>query len=66
MLTWAERKKIRTEYYYSHVYQHKLVNCLACNGSGYYDHDGSPLCSSCEGTGKERVSPKDYAYRSRF
>ena len=26
--------------------------CLACNGSGYYDHNGSPPCWSCEGTGK--------------
>ena len=26
--------------------------CIACNGSGYYDHNGSPKCSSCNGTGK--------------
>ena len=29
--------------------------CTACNGSGYYDHNGSPKCSSCNGTGKEEV-----------
>lgn len=25
--------------------------CTACNGSGYYDCDGSPKCDSCNGTG---------------
>jgi len=25
--------------------------CIACNGSGHYDHNGSPPCGSCEGTG---------------
>ncbi len=33
----------------------KLVKCLACNGTGYYDHNGSPKCSSCNGTGYEIV-----------
>lgn len=28
--------------------------CIACNGTGRYDHDGSPKCSSCDGTGKEK------------
>ena len=32
----------------------KLVPCVACNGSGRYDHNGSPKCSSCGGTGKVR------------
>jgi DnaJ-class molecular chaperone len=27
--------------------------CTACNGSGYYDHNGSPPCGVCSGTGKE-------------
>lgn len=31
--------------------------CLACNGSGHYDHNGSPVCSSCHGTGK-RHNPR--------
>ena len=26
--------------------------CTACNGSGYYDHNGSPPCGACNGTGK--------------
>jgi len=25
--------------------------CIACNGTGYYDDDGSPPCGSCNGTG---------------
>ena len=32
----------------------KLVTCTACNGSGYYDHNGSPPCGCCNGTGKVR------------
>lgn len=31
--------------------------CTACNGSGHYDHDGSPTCTSCAGTGKQRAKP---------
>ncbi|CNI59837.1 hypothetical protein [Yersinia bercovieri] len=31
--------------------------CSACNGSGYYDNDGSPYCGACGGTGKERFQP---------
>ena len=27
--------------------------CMACNGSGTYDHVGSPPCMICNGTGKE-------------
>ncbi|QIG65911.1 putative anti-TRAP protein [Ochrobactrum phage vB_OspM_OC] len=27
--------------------------CIACNGSGHYDHNGSPKCDSCEGSGYE-------------
>jgi len=50
--TFQERKRRRTEYYMRFVYKKKLVKCAACNGSGYYDNDGSPSCSSCDGTGK--------------
>lgn len=32
----------------------KLVTCIACNGSGHYDHNGAPTCGSCNGTGKVR------------
>jgi hypothetical protein len=31
---------------------------LACNGSGRYDHNGSPPCGSCGGTGWERQMRK--------
>lgn len=27
--------------------------CVACNGSGYYDNNGSPTCGACDGTGVE-------------
>ena len=29
--------------------------CIACNGSGHYDHNGWPPCSACNGTGKVNV-----------
>ena len=32
----------------------KLVRCTSCSGSGYYDHNGSPKCGACNGTGKHR------------
>jgi len=25
--------------------------CIACNGTGKYDHNNSPKCGSCNGTG---------------
>lgn len=56
MKDFKQRKKERTDYYEKYVKGRKLVECTACSGSGYYDHDGSPECSSCEGTGKERAS----------
>ena len=31
-----------------------IQTCMACNGSGYYDHNGSPKCSACGGKGKVR------------
>lgn len=33
------------------VKQPKPEKCIACNGSGRYDHNGSPKCASCNGTG---------------
>jgi hypothetical protein len=50
-----ERKAQRSEYYRRFVYGWVLCSCTACNGSGRYDHNGSPPCSACDGTGKERV-----------
>lgn len=60
MTTWAERKAERREHYERFVRGWRLVTCSACSGSGHYDHNGSPRCGCCDGTGKMRVSPKDY------
>ena len=51
---YRKRKQERTEYYQKYKYKNKLKTCTACNGSGYYDHNGSPPCGACDGTGKER------------
>ena len=32
----------------------KIEKCVACNGTGYYDNNGSPECSSCNGLGYDR------------
>ena len=49
-----KRKAARTEYFYNFIYGWKLQDCIACNGSGYYDVSNSPTCGCCNGTGKER------------
>ena len=54
MMTFHKRKAKRKEHFEKYVKGWKLRLCTACNGSGYYDHNGSPPCSACEGTGKER------------
>jgi DnaJ-class molecular chaperone len=59
MFTFNERKEKRKSYYEEYVKGWKKRDCLACNGSGHYDHNGSPECRSCEGTGKERYKPQD-------
>lgn len=48
-----QRKAERAKSYQA---QHglKLVRCTACNGSGRYDHNGSPPCGACDGTGRQR------------
>ncbi len=53
MSNYEERKAQRTA---EHRRNHgrKLVTCGACAGTGVYDHNGSPPCSSCDGTGKMR------------
>lgn len=56
-MNFHERKKERKEYYERYVKGWKQRNCTACNGSGYYDHDGSPPCGACDGTGKETYKP---------
>ena len=52
--TYRERKAARKEYYENYVHGWKTRPCSACAGTGHYDHNGSPKCGSCEGTGKER------------
>jgi hypothetical protein len=32
--------------------KHRRQVCVACNGSGYYDHNGSPPCGGCDGSGR--------------
>ena len=53
------RKQQRKEYYEKYIKGWKLRPCTACNGSGYYDANGSPACQGCEppGSGKERYKP---------
>lgn len=53
MSTYQTRKAERTARYNAE-HGRKLVTCVACNGSGYYDHNDSPPCGSCGGTGKVR------------
>ena len=56
-MSFKSRKKERTEHYEKYVKGWKLKDCVACNGSGYYDHNGSPECGACDGTGKEMCKP---------
>jgi DnaJ-class molecular chaperone len=55
-MTFYERKAKRTEYYFKYIYGWKLRKCVACNGSGRYDHKGSPKCGACHGSGKKRYN----------
>lgn len=56
MSSWKERKLKRIEHYNNFVYKVKMVMCIACNGSGYYDsldrRGNNIVCSSCDGLGK--------------
>jgi hypothetical protein len=58
MSTFHERKAERSAYFHRFVYGWKQRPCTACNGSGYYDNDGSPACGACDGTGKEAYKPE--------
>ena len=58
MSDFHKRKQERKDYYEKNIKGWKLRDCIACNGSGFYDHNGSPPCSSCNGTGKERYKSK--------
>ncbi len=57
-MTFRERKAERTEYYEKYIKGWKWCKCVSCNGSGYYDHNGSPTCSACDGTGKVSRKPE--------
>ena len=62
-MSFNERKQKRKEHYEKNIKGWKEISCTACNGSGYYDHfinGKTPKCSSCKGTGKEKVSPEIY------
>lgn len=59
---WKSRKDARRAHYEKFVKGWRLVTCVACNGSGRYDHNGSPKCGSCKGTGKMRIRPADYEF----
>jgi len=59
-MSFHERKKKRTEDFEKNIKEWKLRPCSACNGSGYYDHNGSPKCMACRGTGLERYKPTQH------
>jgi len=54
-MDFKERKKERTKHYFQFEYRWKLRECCACSGSGYYDNNESPPCSSCEGYRKRKI-----------
>ena len=54
MSDFHKRKKQRKEFYEKYLKGWRLKTCVACNGTGYYDSNGSPNCVSCNGTGKVR------------
>ena len=56
-MNFQERKEERKAYYEKYVLGWKKRPCTACNGSGRYDHNGSPKCASCNGMGKEKYKP---------
>lgn len=51
-MSFYDRKAYRTVWYLRFEFGHKLEKCCACNGSGRYDHNGSPDCGGCDGSGK--------------
>lgn len=55
--TFQERKAARKAYYEKFVKGWKQRPCVACNGSGRYDHHNSPACGACDGSGRERYKP---------
>ena len=56
---YQKRKRLRRENFVTNIKGWKMDTCAACSGSGYYDSSNSPKCSSCNGTGKEKVRPME-------
>lgn len=54
MASFHERKRQRTERFERYVKGWRLVTCGACDGSGRYDHNGTPKCGCCSGAGRVR------------
>lgn len=52
-------KKYRKIYFDKYIKYWVQETCRACNGTGHYDHNGSPTCDTCDGTGKDVWRP-DY------
>lgn len=52
-MTYLERKAERIADSHRNAGR-RLIECTACSGSGRYDHNGSPKCGQCQGTGKMR------------
>lgn len=44
-------KKMRAAISLGKQLQKKIVKCVACNGTGHYDNNRSPICAACNGTG---------------
>lgn len=57
MSDYQDRKKARVEQYNRNILGWTTRPCTACSGSGRYDHNGSPKCGACNGTGKEKYKP---------
>jgi len=58
MSNFQERKNQRKEHFEKYIKGWKQRECAACAGSGHYDHNGSPPCGACDGTGKELYKPE--------
>jgi len=65
--SFTDCKAQRTRDYLKYSFGWKLRTCTACSGSGYYDHNGSPACGSCNGTGRESYpGPKAWPNDASF
>jgi DnaJ-class molecular chaperone len=56
-VTFSERKQERTAHFERFEKGWKSVRCVACAGTGRYDHNGSPKCGACNGTGRTKEKP---------